>query len=239
VTVELAIDDMTAIMADGGACTADAVKPKVTGAPTSAVPSSKAADSVLVGMLVVSLVVQGINVVEVYLVRGVLHASPAQFGLTGIFAAIGTFVASFLVARLLDDRQRVWGITIGLGGCGLACAAIGAAGNLWIYFALLAVLGFANSVANGAMGPLFLLRTPDAQRGQVMAMLNGLLSAVAVIALLIGGLVGVWLGPRMTFVVAGALVVPTCLIMGAFAIPAVRALRARTGDYRPAFTIAR
>jgi MFS family permease len=177
---------------------------------------------VLIGILFMVLVMSGINVVEVYLVRGDLGATPAQYGLTGVFGAVGTFVASFFVARLGTDRCRVWGIVLGFSGCGLVCAVMSQLNSIAMLFAVLTLLGFANSVANGAFGPLFLLRAKDAQRGQVMATLNGLLNAASVIALLVGGVAGVWLGPRLTYLVAGLLMLATMAVMGAVVIPATR-----------------
>lgn len=174
---------------------------------------------VLVGSMMAILVVQGVNVVEVFLVRNELGASATQYGLTEISFAAGTALASIIVARLATDRHRVSAIAIGFTTCALACIAVSVVGSFYMYLGLAGVLGLANAIGNGALGPLFLLRTTEAHRGRVMAALNGLFSAASILALFLGGLAGSWLGPRATFLAGGVLALPVIAIMGALTIP--------------------
>jgi predicted MFS family arabinose efflux permease len=64
----------------------------------------------------------------------------------------------------------------------------------------LVLLGTFNGGANAAIGPLFVLRPAEADRGKVLAAINGVQRAGSVLALGLGGLVGGWLGARATFV---------------------------------------
>lgn len=176
---------------------------------------------VLVGTVVMVLVVQGVNVVEVFLVREGLGASATQYGFTEVSYAMGTAAASVVVGRLVTDRHRVWAITLGFAGCAAVCAAVSGVATFPVYLAMAGALGLANSVANGALGPLFLLRTPESHRGRVMAGLNGLLSGASVLALFAGGLLGTWLGPRATFLAGGLVALAIVTVMGAVTIPAV------------------
>jgi hypothetical protein len=52
---------------------------------------------------------------------------------------------------------------------------------------------------------LLLGRTPEFCRGRVLATVNAMIRGSSVAALVLGGLAGTLLGPRETFVVAGAL----------------------------------
>ncbi len=184
--------------------------------------------AVLIGTLVVALAVQGVNVVEVYLVRQDLGATATQYGALEVFAAIGTALAALIVGRLTSDRGRAWAIAAGFGGCALALVAISQTPNYLLLAPLVTVLGLSNAVGNGALGPLFLLRTPEAERGQVMASLAGLLSAVSIIALIVGGLVGAWLSPRAIFLTAGLVALPVVLLMATIAIPAAEVSSGRS-----------
>ena len=82
----------------------------------------------------------------------------------------------------------------------------------------LVLVGAFNGGANAAIGPLYVLRPAEADRGKVLASINGVSRAGSILALGLGGLVGSWLGPRVTFVGGGVLAL---LVVAALA----RALR--------------
>jgi len=179
---------------------------------------------VLIGTVVALLVIQGVNVVEVFLVRDDLGATPAQYGFTEVFVAIGTAAAAVAVTRLTNDTRRAAAITIGFATCALVCVAISQVGSFGAYLVMATIIGAGNALANGALGPLFLLRTLETHRGAVIAAFTGVTSAASIIALLVGGLIGAWLGPRDTFLAGGLMAIPVILIMGLLAIPAARTL---------------
>ena len=64
----------------------------------------------------------------------------------------------------------------------------------------LVLLGTFNGGANAAIGPLYVVRPADADRGKVLAAINGVSRGASILALGLGGLVGGWLGARVTFV---------------------------------------
>ncbi len=136
-----------------------------------------------------------------------------------VFFAVGTAIASRLVARLITDKRRAWGVTLGFGGCALTCVAISGVGHFSVYLILATVLGLANAVGNGALGPLFLLRVADAQRGRVMAALNGVMSAGSIAATILGGALGTALSPRLVFLVSGAAGLLVAIVMGLVILP--------------------
>jgi len=175
--------------------------------------------TVLIGAMVIALVSLGVNVVEVFFVREDLGASATQYGLTEVFFAVGTALASLIVMKLATDRNRTWAITIGFAGCAAVCVGISQIHSFYAYAGLSVLLGLANAVVNGAVGPLFLLRTPEAQRGRVMATVNGMFSTATILALFLGGMAGAWLSPRTIFLVGGLLALPFVAITGIFAVP--------------------
>ncbi len=179
--------------------------------------------ALLTGTVVLVFAVQGVNVVEVFLVRDALHASASQYGLGELGFGLGSIVAGVLIGRVATDAGRVRTVVLGFALAGVVCVAIGLAPGFWVYWTLLSVLGLVNAAANGCLGPLVVLRTPDRLRGRVVAVLSGVVSAASVVSLLAGGLVGSWLGPRLTFIAAGVLGTAAALAMG------LRVRRAMTG----------
>ena len=171
--------------------------------------------ALLAGAVVLVIGVQGVTVVEVFLVRDSLHASASAYGLGELAFGIGSVLAGVLVARVATDAGRLRTIVGGFALTGVICVAIGLAPDLTVYWMLLTLLGLTNAAANGCLGPIVVLRTPEHLRGRVVAVVSGVVSAASVVSLVAGGFVGTHLGPRTTFVLAGALGVAAALAMGA------------------------
>lgn len=146
------------------------------------------------------IVLEGVNVVEVFLVRDDLGASPTTFGVLEAFFGAGAVAGSWAAGRLITDAARVRGVLIGLTGTALSIGVAGLAPTVAVLAVCLVLLGIFNGGANAAVGPLYVLRPPEADRGKVLAAINGVSRAGTVVALGLGGLVGGWLGPRATFV---------------------------------------
>jgi MFS family permease len=89
----------------------------------------------------------------------------------------------------------------------------GLAPTLWVFAAAWLVLGVANGVVNTDVSTLVLTRTPEAVRGRVLASVNALVRGSSLGAMLLGGAAGTWLGPRTTFVAAGALSLAVGLVL--------------------------
>jgi MFS family permease len=90
------------------------------------------------------------------------------------------------------------GLSLGLAGMGLAPAVA------WVLPAVLAG-GACNGLLNLAIGSLVGMRSAEAVRGRVAAIVGGLASAGQVGAMLLGGLLATALEPRQIFVLAGLL----------------------------------
>ena len=147
------------------------------------------------------ILLEGVNVVEVFLIRDDLGGSATTYGLLEAFFGAGAVVGSWAAGRLASDASRVSGVLVGLAGTALSVGLAGLAPTVAILAICLVLLGIFNGGANAATGPLYVLRPAEADRGKVLAAMNGVSRAGSILALGLGGLIGSWLGPRATFVV--------------------------------------
>jgi predicted MFS family arabinose efflux permease len=150
------------------------------------------------------IVLEGVNVVEVFLVRDDLGASATVYGLLEAFFGTGAVVGAGIAGRLATDAARVRYVLAGMAGTALCIGLAGLAPTVAVFAVCLVLLGTFNGGMNAAIGPLFVLRPAEADRGKVLAAINGVQRAGSVLALGLGGLVGGWLGARATFVGAAA-----------------------------------
>ncbi len=158
-----------------------------------------------VAILVFVVLVEGINAVEVFLARDVLGATPWQYGLVELFGGVGALAGAFVAGRTIREGQRIAGTAIGFGVAALTLVAAGAAPSFWFYAVAITGLAASFELGNATFSALLTTRTPDAERGRVYAALGGLARTAGLAALAVGSLAGSLLGPRLTFIVAGAL----------------------------------
>jgi predicted MFS family arabinose efflux permease len=83
------------------------------------------------------------------------------------------------------------------------------------------VLGLLNGILNVDVSTLLLNRTPEAARGRALANVNAMARGSALGAMALGGAAGTLLGPRATFVAAGAL---STVVAGALVVRIRRVL---------------
>lgn len=168
-------------------------------------------DSVLfplfAGLIVLILVAEGVNVVEVFMARDELGASPEAYGFSELFFGGGAVLGAVVAGRLTTTRTRAMVGALGFAATGLVFALVGVATAFWMYLVLAVFIGLTNAAANASAGALLMSRVPDAHRGKVSSALNGVARTASVCALVLGGVVGAWLGPRLTFLTGGALTV--------------------------------
>ena len=151
------------------------------------------------------IVLEGVNVVEVFLVRDDLGASATTYGLLQAFFGAGAVVGSWRAGRCGTDPGRVRLLLAGLAGTAGAIVLAGISPAAAFLAASLVLLGGCNGVVNATLGPLYVLRTPEAERGRVLAAVSGVSRTGSVLALGLGGVSGGLVGPRGTFVLGGGL----------------------------------
>lgn len=159
----------------------------------------------IVGLCVFVLAGEVTNVVEVFLLRGTLGASSAAFGLVGAALAAGIVVGSLVAGRSTSDAGRALRSAVVAGGLALALVTAGLAPTISVFAITWLALGVLNGILNADVNTLLLSRTPEAARGRVLANVNAMARASALGAMALGGAAGTLLGPRTTFVAAGAL----------------------------------
>ena len=160
-----------------------------------------------VWMMPFVVVLEGVNVAEVFLVRDELHASTTAFGVVQAVFGVGAVLGSWLAGRAGTDAARVRVLLAGFAGTALGIGVAGLAPSVVVLGGLFASVGVANAAANAAAGPLYAVRPPERDRGKVLAALTGVSRAASVVAMGAGALSGSLLGPRWTFVVGGVLAV--------------------------------
>jgi MFS family permease len=155
-----------------------------------------------------------VNVVDVYLVRGTLHASATWYGLTGAAMAVGMFAGALGAGRLRGQRQLAGGFLAGAAALAVAMCAMSAVPTAaWLLPATLA-LGVGNGMLNVGLGALALRRVPEEIRGRITATIGAVASGALIGAYLLGGALGTVLAPRSVFLLAGCLGLAVPLLAG-------------------------
>jgi MFS family permease len=167
----------------------------------------------VLGVCALVLAGESTNVVEIFLLRGTLGAGTVVFGLVAAVLALGVVAGSLFAGRNAPDGVRAARTAVAALVLALLLGAAGLAPAVWMFAAAWAFVGVANGVANVDASTLLLRRTPDFCRGRVLATVNGMVRGSSLAAMLLGGLGGTLLGPRTTFVAAGALMAVAALAM--------------------------
>jgi MFS family permease len=194
-----------AICATRGAHRAEAVPEQAAHEPPFRLRDDGLLWPLLLGLCVLVLVGEATNVVEVFLLRGTLEAGPGAFGLVAAGLACGLVVGSLAVGGTASDPTRARRAVLAALVLGLTLVAGGLAPTLWAFAIAWTALGVTNGMVNADVGTLFLSRTPELSRGRVLARVNAVVRSSSLGALALGGAAGSMLGPRPTFVLAGAL----------------------------------
>jgi MFS family permease len=167
----------------------------------------------VLGVCALVLVGESTNVVEVFLLRGTLGAGTVVFGLVAAVLAVGVVVGSLFAGRNAPDGVRAVRTAVAAFVLAVMLGVAGLAPVVLVFAAAWAIVGVANGIANVDATTLLLGRTPDFCRGRVLATVNGMVRGSSLAAMLLGGLGGTLLGPRATFVAAGALMALAALAL--------------------------
>ncbi len=145
------------------------------------------------------------NVVEIFLITDDLGASATVYGVTMAAMMLGQIVGPVLAGRIAADVRRVVWTGACAGALGVLVTTIGLSPSVWLVIPLTTVCGVAGGALNALIFTLVVTRSPEHMRGRVLATLNGTARGFSVLAMVLGGLSGQWLGARATFVVCGVL----------------------------------
>jgi MFS family permease len=160
----------------------------------------------LVAMLSVFILLGGmVNVIEVFLVREVMHASATWYGVLGSGWGVGVLIGALLGGRFRGQYSLLRLSLASATGLALVLVGIGVAPTAAWALPAVVIGGACNGLLNLASGSLIGMRSAEAVRGRVAATVGGLASSGQVGAMLLGGLLASFLGPRQIFVLAGLL----------------------------------
>jgi len=144
------------------------------------------------------------NVVEVFFVRGVLHASPTVFGLLMSVWTATMIVGGWLLARRkLHDGALGTAMTVMLATtCAVLAGAAGVPSAGWL-FGLWIVGGLANGGLNTVAGVLLGRRVPAQARGRAQARVGAAISGANLFGFALGGVLLSLATPRVLLLAAG------------------------------------
>jgi MFS family permease len=194
----------------------------VLAAPSERITWHLRSDRLLTTMVVaVAAVIGGvgaINVIEVFFIRGELHASTTVFGLVSGSWTAGSLIGALLFGRLarglMDSGRLVWGVLLCLAAC---CAAVLSGAAAWTAL-LLIPLWLVGGTFNGGLNVLTAVimaqRVPAEARGRAFAVNGSAVQGANMAGLLLGGLLVDRFDPRTLVAaagIAGLLAVVACI----------------------------
>ncbi|MEV6930938.1 MFS transporter [Dactylosporangium sp. NPDC051485] len=187
----------------------------------------------LLGAIVLALNV--FVVVGVFYLRGVLGASPAEYGLVDAAWMLGLLLGGWLGAlRPRPDGPTARLLAAAFLATALAVLAAGLVTRLWMVYPLWLLGGLMNGVDNTLLGVLAVRRVPAAVRGAYFARLGAVVNAANLVGFAAGGALVDQFAPRAIVIGCGLTGLLAAVIFG---VPLVSASSAadssRTGRSSP------
>lgn len=146
------------------------------------------------------LAAEATNVVEVFLITDDLGASAAMYGVAMAAYMLGQISGPLLAGRVLGDASRIGWTAASAAVIGVAMVVNGVSPSIWLVVGVLVVAGVAGGALNALIGVMLVTRPPEHLRGRVLAAVSGISRGFSVVAMVLGGVAGQYLGARMTFV---------------------------------------
>lgn len=160
--------------------------------------------AIVVGAFLTILAVNTTVPAEVFLAKGTFGVGDAGYGLLVSLWGGGMVLGSALIAVLGDRINLLPLYFLGIFASALALAGTGAAPTFALALGALAVAGISNGVDNVTTDTILQKRVPDALLGRVFAARFLTFSTGEALAYPAGGLIVDAVGPRSTYLLAGA-----------------------------------
>lgn len=161
-------------------------------------------------LLVTVLLVEAVNVAEIFLIRDTLSGSATAFGLVQAVSAAGALGGAWAAGRVRRQQTRWRAVATSMAAAGAGIAGAGLAPNVAMAGLAFAGIGFTFALANATFFPALMLRTLNADRGAVQAAVMGLGRAATLGGLGLGAVAGAGLDPRTVFLGSGILITVGC-----------------------------
>ncbi|WP_427172387.1 MFS transporter [Arthrobacter sp. 92] len=159
--------------------------------------------SLVLGALFFIAVGEATNVLEVFLVRGEMGASETQYGLLVAAFALGMASGAALAGLIRTPRLRLRLLLVAMALTSVILGAMALVPTVAQMFIAYTAMGVSCGVLNACFGAIVIMRMPEEGRGQAMAMIGGLMRAISLAALMLGGLLGALLPVRSAFLLVG------------------------------------
>jgi MFS family permease len=147
------------------------------------------------------------NVAEIFLAEDALHRGAFGYGLLWTATGIGLVIGSLVSGSLLENRDMrvVYPLVFLPWAAGLLGAGI--APNLWVAAAAMVLAGFGNGLAFPLTVLIVQRNSTDVLRGRIFTVIISAHNAVFGVAIVAGGALTKFSGPRWTYGLASALLV--------------------------------
>jgi len=160
--------------------------------------------AVVIGTFLTILAINTTVPAEVFLAKETFEAGDIGYGLLVSVWGGGMILGSALMAMLSDRLSLIPFYLLGIFTVALALAATGVAPTFFLALIALAIAGVSNGVDNVTRDTILQKRVPDALLGRVFSVRYLSYGAAEVLAYPAGGLIVDAVGPRYTYLFAGA-----------------------------------
>jgi DHA3 family macrolide efflux protein-like MFS transporter len=160
----------------------------------------------LTGFGVTMLGVGAINVLFVPFLTNDLHVAETYLGFVDLFQMMGMVLINLFVARLAVRFSAAQIISGGIILIGIFLGAAGFVQAAWVIFPLGFIWGLCLAPVE-ATSATVIQRAPDHIRGRAVSAAQTVMGTANVLSMAAAGIAGASLGPRLAFVVGGALAV--------------------------------
>lgn len=179
-------------------------------------------------MLVLVLLLGATDVVEVFMLRGELNATPTEFGLLAAAWTVGTLIGSRL-AVLGPAQARAFGtLVIGATFAGTATAVVGSVQGVIVAAGALFVGGCGNGLLSVCAGIAVLTRSPSSLRGRASSAMSASVNGAVVASYGLGAVAAIYFTPREIYVMAGGSAAFVTLAVASLIAVTARTPRARS-----------
>jgi MFS family permease len=163
-----------------------------------------------------------VNVVDVFLVRSVLHASATWYGASAACYMTGVMLGVLASRRLPDYVSQARGIVWSAALLGGGLVAMGLAPSMAWLLAFSVVTGACNGVFSVCNSALIMGAADPAERGRVAAVVGGVVAGMQLGAYAVSGALATVLSPRAVFVLGGLAGASAPLALGAALVRTAR-----------------
>lgn len=176
------------------------------------------ADPVIRGYVVVVatvvLALGALNVAEVFLITREIGAGPTEYGVVATVFAVGLMAGSWAARRVRGDRRAALALVGGTLAMAASAVVLGLAPTVMVAALASCGVGVGNGLLNVLGQTLLVRRAPRAVLGRVIAVLQAVVGAGALVATAVGGALLVVLDVRVVVVGAGVVTALSLLVVG-------------------------